>query len=132
MISNAFGLEIEGGVARALSLEGLGVCDRVLSQLPDQLSEVSQKTLGVLIVGSSHISRLVEGTAAAAEGEDLRYSEPRGPIINLSASDDTAEGNGSFRAQELALHVVDAAAYDERDVFGGVGLGAAEVVLQIR
>ena len=81
-------------VSRGHSLERLKVRVRVLSQPPDQLAEVPQKTLGVIVVGSSHMWRLVEGTAAAAENEDYRHSEPLGLIVGLSASDDTAESGG--------------------------------------
>ena len=88
--------------------------------------------LCIFVIGSSPMSRLVEGTAAVAEGEDHKHSEPLSPIISLLASDDAAEGGNQLRAQELALHVVVVAAFDERNVFGGVVLGATDIVLQIR
>ena len=94
LVSNAFGLEVEVFVARALRLEGLGVRVGVLSKSPDQLVEVPQVALGVLVVRSSHMPRLIEGTAAATEHEDHTHSKPLGPVVSFPTSNDTAEGGG--------------------------------------
>ena len=78
----------------ALELEELGVRVGVLSQSSGQLAKMPQEALSVLVVRSSHMPQLIEGNPAAAECEDHRHSKPFGPVVNLPASNDTAEGGG--------------------------------------
>lgn len=94
MISNAFGFEVKGRVARTLGLGGLGAIVRVLSKPPDQLAKVPQDAFSVLVVESRLIPRLVKCSAAAAEVEDHVHSKPLVPIIGLSTSYDAAVGGG--------------------------------------
>ena len=75
--------------------------------------------------------RLVERTAATTEGKDHRHSKHIDVFINFPLSDDTAESGSQLRDEKFATHVVVVTAFDERDVFGGVVLGATEVVLDI-
>ena len=131
MISDTFNLEIEGRFAKTLGLGGPGVSVRVYPIPPDQLAEVLPKAFSVFVVGSRHMPRLVKCAASAVEGEDHRHSKPFGPVVSLPASNDTAEDGGKLRAQEPAAHVVVAAAFDKRNIFGGVVFGATVVVLQI-
>ena len=92
LISNAFGLKVEGEVTRALRLEKPGVSIRVLLKYSDQLAEEFQKAFSVFVVRSRHMPQLVECAAAAAEGENYKHLKPLGPLVSFPASDATAEG----------------------------------------